>query len=214
MDLSAFSVWESLIQVAILLVAVIFATLLRRKVKFIKNSLLPSSVIAGIIIFILKFIPTVSEFINSSFMEIITYHCLGLGFIALSLKSKEKGQEQKKSMIIMDTGITTVNTYLIQAIIGLGLSLVLSITLFEDLFYSAGLLLPMGFGQGTGQALNIGTVFENFGFENGRGFGLAIAAIGFLVACLCGVIYLNYIVLYKVCMVTIKNRWLLLWLSK
>ena len=68
MDLSAFSVWESLIQVAILLVAVIFATLLRRKVKFIKNSLLPSSVIAGIIIFILKFIPTVSEFINSSFM--------------------------------------------------------------------------------------------------------------------------------------------------
>ena len=193
MDLSAFSVWESLIQVAILLVAVIFATLLRRKVKFIKNSLLPSSVIAGIIIFILKFIPTVSEFINSSFMEIITYHCLGLGFIALSLKSKEKGQEQKKSMIIMDTGITTVNTYLIQAIIGLGLSLVLSITLFEDLFYSAGLLLPMGFGQGTGQALNIGTVFENFGFENGRGFGLAIAAIGFLVACLCGVIYLNYL---------------------
>ena len=164
MDLSAFSVWESLIQVAILLVAVIFATLLRRKVKFIKNSLLPSSVIAGIIIFILKFIPTVSEFINSSFMEIITYHCLGLGFIALSLKSKEKGQEQKKSMIIMGTGITTVNTYLIQAIIGLGLSLVLSITLFEDLFYSAGLLLPMGFGQGTGQALNIGTVFENFGF--------------------------------------------------
>lgn len=193
MDLSEFKVWESLIQISILLVAVIFATLLRRKVKFIKNSLLPSSVIAGIIIFILKFIPPVAEFIDSSFMEVITYHCLGLGFIALALKSKGKEEEQKKTMVIMDTGITTVNTYLVQAIIGLGLSLVLSVTIFKDLFYAAGLLLPMGFGQGTGQALNIGTVFENFGFENGRGFGLSIAAIGFLVACLVGVIYLNYL---------------------
>lgn len=193
MDLSEFKVWESLIQISILLVAIIFATLLRRKVKFVKNSLLPSSVIAGIIIFILKFIPPVAEFIDSSFMEVITYHCLGLGFIALALKSKGKEEEQKKTMVIMDTGITTVNTYLVQAIIGLGLSLVLSVTIFKDLFYAAGLLLPMGFGQGTGQALNIGTVFENFGFENGRGFGLSIAAIGFLVACLVGVIYLNYL---------------------
>ena len=125
-------------------------------------------------------------------MEIVTYHCLGLGFIALALKSKEKDKEQSK-LVIMDTGIVTVNTYLVQAIIGLGLSLILSVTIFKELFYSAGLLLPMGFGQGTGQALNIGTVFENFGFKNGRGFGLAIAAIGFLVACLVGVVYLNYL---------------------
>ena len=53
------------------------------------------------------------------------------------------------------------------------------------------LLLPMGFGQGTGQALNIGKVFESLGFENGSAFGLSIAAIGFLVACIVGVIYLN-----------------------
>ena len=192
MDLSAYNVWGTLIQISILLVAIIFATLLRRKVKFVKNSLLPSSVIAGIIIFILKFIPTVNEFIDNSFMEVVTYHCLGLGFIALALKSKEKDEGQSK-LVIMDTGIVTVNTYLVQALIGLGLSLVLSVTLFKDFFYSAGLLLPMGFGQGTGQALNIGTVFENFGFENGRGFGLAIAAIGFLVACLVGVLYLNYL---------------------
>ena len=51
--------------------------------------------------------------------------------------------------------------------------------------------MPMGYGQGTGQALNIGTVFATFGFDNGPSFGLAIAAIGFLVACLVGVIYLN-----------------------
>lgn len=190
MDLSAYSVWEYLIQIGILFIAILFSNILRRKVKFIKNSLLPSSVIAGIIIFILKFIPVIGDFINSSFMEILTYHCLGLGFIALALKSNKNKKENNK-LVIMDTGIITVNGYLIQGIFGLGLSLILSLTLFKDLFFASGLLLPMGYGQGTGQALNIGNVFESFGFENGSSFGLAIAAIGFLVACIVGVIYLN-----------------------
>lgn len=190
MDLSVYSVWEYLIQIGILFIAILFSNILRRKVNFIKNSLLPSSVIAGIIIFILKFIPVIGDFINSSFMEILTYHCLGLGFIALALKSNKNKKENNK-LVIMDTGIITVNGYLIQGIFGLGLSLILSLTLFKDLFFASGLLLPMGYGQGTGQALNIGNVFESFGFENGSSFGLAIAAIGFLVACIVGVIYLN-----------------------
>lgn len=189
MDLSEFSVWNLMIQIGIIFITILFSNVLRRKISFIKNSLLPSSVIAGIIIFILKFIPIVNDFINSSFMEILTYHCLGLGFIAISLKSsiKQKSGGNK----IVDTGIITVNGYLVQGIIGLGITMVLSVTLFKDLFFASGLLLPMGYGQGTGQALNIGTVFESFGFVNGSSFGLAIAAIGFLVACIVGVIYLN-----------------------
>ena len=189
MDLSGYNVWDLLLQVAVIFVAILFANILRKKVGFVKNSLLPSSVIAGILIFALKFIPSFNTFINSRFMEGLTYHCLGLGFIALTMKTVNKKSENKRA--ILDTGILTVNGYLIQAIIGLGLSLVLSVTIFKELFYAAGLLLPMGFGQGTGQALNIGNVFQTFGFENGAAFGLSIAAIGFLVACIVGVIYLN-----------------------
>ena len=33
------------------------------------------------------------------------------------------------------------------------------VTVMKELFYASGLLLPMGYGQGTGQALNIGNVF-------------------------------------------------------
>ena len=190
MDLSAYNVWSILVQIAIIFVAILTGNTLRRKIKFIKNSLLPSSVIAGIIIFALKFIPFVNDFINNKFMEVVTYHCLGLGFIALTMKTVNKKKDNNK-VAVLDTGILTVNGYLIQAIIGLGLSLVLSLTIFKELFYAAGLLLPMGFGQGTGQALNIGNVFQTFGFEHGPSFGLAIAAIGFLVACIVGVIYLN-----------------------
>ena len=190
MDLSEYSIWKFLVQIGVIFIAILVANTLRRKIKFIRNSLLPASVIAGIIIFILMFVPLINEFIDKSFMEALTYHSLGLGFIALAMKSGVKSKDKNK-FAVLDTGITTVNGYLVQGIIGLGLTLVLSITIFKDLFYAAGLLLPMGYGQGTGQALNIGNVFATFGFTNGPSFGLAIAAIGFLVACLVGVIYLN-----------------------
>ena len=190
MDLSAYNVWEILIQIGIISAATLTANVIRRKVAFIRNSLLPTSVIAGILIFAVKFIPVVSNFINASLMEILTYHCLALGFIALSLKTEPAAKKEQKGCVL-NTGITTVNTYLIQAIFGLGLTLLLSVTVFPKLYYAAGLLLPMGFGQGTGQALNIGNVMEGFGFESGTTFGLAVAAVGFLVACIVGVIYMN-----------------------
>ncbi len=190
MDLSEYRIWRILIQIGVIFISILFANVLRRKIKVIKNSLLPSSVIAGILIFILKFISFINTFIDSSFMESLTYHCLGLGFIALALKSSIKDKKESKGAVL-NTGITTVNGYLIQGIIGLGITMLLSITVMRDLFYASGLLLPMGFGQGTGQALNIGNVFKTFGFDDGPSFGLAIAAIGFLVACIVGVIYLN-----------------------
>ena len=54
------------------------------------------------------------------------------------------------------------------------------------------MLLPFGYGQGTGQALNYGNIYEmDYGFEGGRSFGLVIAALGFISASVGGVIHLN-----------------------
>ena len=61
-----------------------------------------------------------------------------------------------------------------------------------DLFKAAGLLLPMGYGQGPGQANNIGMTYESFGFAGGCSFGLAIAAAGYICACTVGVFVLNF----------------------
>jgi ESS family glutamate:Na+ symporter len=53
-------------------------------------------------------------------------------------------------------------------------------------------LLPFGYGQGTGQALNYGNIYEiEHGFSGGKSFGLTIAALGFLSASIGGVIHLN-----------------------
>ena len=59
-------------------------------------------------------------------------------------------------------------------------------------FAAGGLLLPMGYGQGPGQAFNWGTNYQSlYGFTNGASFGLTIAAMGFVSACVGGVYYLN-----------------------
>ena len=54
----------------------------------------------------------------------------------------------------------------------------------------------MGFGQGPGQALNFGTTFASWAegqglVFHGADFGLSIAALGFIVGSLVGVIYMN-----------------------
>ena len=59
------------------------------------------------------------------------------------------------------------------------------------LFPAAGMLLPMGYGQGPGQANNIGGSYQSMGFEGGHSFALAIAAMGYIVACIVGVVILN-----------------------
>ena len=184
------SVWNFIIQMAIIFILILIANTIRRKVKAIRNSLLPSSVIAGILIFGLKFVPFFSKWVDESFMEVLTYHALGLGFIALSLKTAVKAKRYNDG-VILNSGIITVNGYLIQAIGGLVVTILLTLTILPEFFPAAGLLLPMGFGQGTGQALNFGNIYEGLGFTNGTAFGLSVAAIGFLVACLVGVVYLN-----------------------
>ena len=62
----------------------------------------------------------------------------------------------------------------------------------KDLLEAAGRLLALGYGQGTGQAMNYGTIYEtDWGFVGGKSFGLTVAAMGFLSASIGGVIHLN-----------------------
>lgn len=190
MNFSDSKFWLPLIQVGIIMSIILIANIIRRKISFIRKSLIPTSVIAGILILLLRFQTDINKILNKDLLEAITYHFLALGFIAIALKVKPdfKGN----NAVILDTGVVTVNTYLIQGILGIIVTIILSVTIDKDLLAASGLLLPLGFGQGPGQALNFGNIYENeFGFSGGADFGLAIAGIGFFVACFGGVIYLN-----------------------
>ncbi len=190
MDYSAAntSLWNPIIQVGIIAALIILANILRRKVKFIKNSLMPTAVIAGFILLAIKSTGIIN--IDPIFLEKITYHSLGFGFIALSLKVPEKDTSET-ALTGAKSGALIVGTYLVQAVAGLAVTLSLAYTFMPDLFKASGVLLPMAYGQGPGQANNIGTLYEQEGMAGGKSFGLSLAAAGFLCACIVGVIYLN-----------------------
>ena len=186
--------WQWLVQFCILATALLLGNVLRTKVPFLNKSLLPSALLGGLLLIIFKQFPSCREVINKPMMEIVTYHALGLGFVALALKNN-KIESRSTPMKVIETGALTASTYVIQGIVGL----VISILFFyfgRRLFYAAGLLLPMGYGQGPGQALNFGKIFTGWatqqGFDfPGADFGLSIAATGFVVGSVVGVIYMN-----------------------
>ncbi len=196
------SVWGIFNLVAILLLSLLVANLLKRTVKVLQASLIPTSVLGGLILLVVAAIYraiTGRIMFNENFfggdgialMEVITYHMLALGFIASTLRSSEAKLTKKRTEEIFNTGVTTVATYLLQAVVGLGITMIAAL-IMKDFFAAAGVLLPFGYGQGTGQALNYGSIYENdFGFVGGKSFGLTIAALGFLSASVGGVIHLN-----------------------
>ncbi len=194
-------VWGSLSLMAVLLLALLVANMIKRLLPFMRNSLIPTSVLGGVLLLIFAEVYQWitgqwvfdTAFFNgngSATLEIITYHALALGFIASSFKAGGGKFGKKRSTEIFNSGVTTVATYLIQAVLGLGITLVASMVI-SGFFPAAGILLPFGFGQGTGQAMNYGMIYEELGFVGGKSFGLTIAALGFLSASIGGVIHLN-----------------------
>ena len=190
MDYSAAnaSLWNIIIQLGLIAGAILAANALRTKVRAIRQAMMPVAVMAGFLLLILKYVGIVH--IDAEIMEILVYHGIALGFIAMSLRVPDK-TANRKDRAALKSGAIIVSTYMVQALTGLAISMLLGFTLMPGLFKAAGILLPMGYGQGPGQANNVGTSYQNLGFAGGRSFGLAIAAAGYLCACIVGVILLN-----------------------
>ncbi len=209
-----YSAWGSFNLLCVLLVSLLAANMIKRSVPFLRESLIPNSVLGGGILVLVEAIYrwiTGDAMFDTAFfggngtanLELLTYHTLALGFIASSFKTSNGKLTKQRTVEIFNTGVTTVATYLLQAVLGFAISLVAALVL-KDFFKAAGILLPFGFGQGTGQAMNYGTIYENdHGFIGGKTFGLTIAALGFLSASLGGVVHLN--ILRKKGLVIKKN---------
>ena len=195
-------VWGVFNLVAVLLCSLLVANSLKKLIPPLKRALIPSSVLGGILLLLVAVIyeaATGQNMFNTSFfggkgagvLEVLTYHGLALGFIATTLKPSDSKFGKQRSREIFDMGVSTVAAYLLQGVLGLGITIVAAL-LVKGLFPAAGVLLPFGYGQGTGQALNYGNIYEmEHGFVGGRSFGLTIAAMGFLSASIGGVIHLN-----------------------
>ena len=197
-----YSVWSWILLFGVLLISLLAGNVLKKSIPVLQKSLIPTSVLGGAILLIVAaifkafagevmFDTVIFNGNGTANLEIITYHTLALGFIASSLKTTGGKLTKQRTNEIFNTGVTTVSTYLLQAIWGLAITLVAA-RVISGFFEAAGVLLPFGYGQGTGQALNYGSIYESeFGFDGGRSFGLTIAALGFLSASIGGVIHFN-----------------------
>ena len=198
-----YSVWGGVSLVAVLLLSLLLANVLKRKIPLLKKSLIPTSVLGGLLLLVISIVyKSVSgaDLFNAPFfggngitvLETITYHSLAIGFIATSFKPSKERINKKRTGEVFNTGLTTVATYLIQGVVGLAITLFATTFVLKEFFPAAGILLPFGYGQGTGQAMNYGNIYEmDYGFVGGKSFGLTIAALGFLSASLGGVIHLH-----------------------
>ncbi len=195
-------VWGFMSLIAVLLLSLLAANLLKKSIRLLRVSLIPTSVLGGVLLLILSGVYQAvtgkllfdTAFFNGSGMktlEILTYHCLALGFIATTFTSGKREKSRQRTIEIFNTGVTTVATYLMQGVLGMGIT-ILAAFFMDDFFEAAGVLLPFGYGQGTGQAMNYGWIYErDYGFFGGKAFGLTVAATGFLSAAIGGVIHLN-----------------------
>ncbi|MFA9381293.1 MAG: sodium/glutamate symporter [Acetanaerobacterium sp.] len=190
------ALWNPIIQLGILAAILVVSNIIQRRVPFIRRLLMPTAVLGGILALGLR--ATGLIVIDTALMENITYHTIALGFIALGLRLPKRSEAAAQSRDGLKSGLLIVSTYLLQAAIGLVITGVLAVTAFPEMFKAAGILLPMAYGQGPGQANNIGTTYElTYGFAGGSTFGLALATMGFLWACIGGVIYMNLLIRKK-----------------
>ena len=194
-----FSSWGAFNLIAVLLSGLLVANMLKRSIPWLEASLIPTSVLGGVILLLVSVIYksiTGQEMFNTPFfggngtvwLELITYHMLALGFTASALRSNDGKMTKERSVEIFNTGLTTVATYLLQALIGMIICIIAAKAL-TGLLEAAGLLLALGYGQGPGQAMNYGNLYEvDYGFVGGKSFGLTVASMGFLSASIGGVI--------------------------
>jgi ESS family glutamate:Na+ symporter len=180
--------WEFIIDFCLMSVFLAFATLLRRYVKFLQDFLVPNSIVAGFFCLVVSQQVLGLVQLPADRLGSYVYHLLALTFIAMGLRSPIK----KKKGNALSVGFSLVTGYAVQGIIGFVLTFAFIWTVNPDLFPAFGFLLPLGFGQGPGQAYAIGKSWEPAGFLHGGNLGLTFGALGIIWACLPGVPLVNW----------------------
>jgi ESS family glutamate:Na+ symporter len=173
-------------------VMLLIGMILRAKIPFLKNMLIPASVLAGIVGFILLNLNLFNDLESTTFTDIVNI-LFTLSFISIGLtstKSKEKGSVAKKiARGSIGMGTIWCILYAITPVFA-----VLFLSIFKKIFNINplyGLMVQFGFAQGPGQATTFGTIIEQYGYKNAAMVGVTFAAMGFISAFLVGVLIIK-----------------------
>ena len=192
------AVWAFMVQCGLLLLFMMAGNILRRTIPLFRKCLIPSALLGGTMLLLVDILA--KQFgitlVDNRLMQVITYHCLAIGFAAMTLKTEKSTHKTNRSQVV-EFGALQGGSYMLQAFVGLGITLVLFLLTRNSekvTSYICGLILPLAFGQGPGNALSWDINFTNTPatqFAGNGSFGLSLASIGFVVASVFGVLHIN-----------------------
>lgn len=165
--------------------------LLRAKVPFLQNMLVPSSVIAGILgIIFMNVIPGMGVDVgtDAEMFTTIVNHLFTVSFISISLTSAPRAEGNNAKNTAKGTvglGLVWCLLYALTPVVGFGV--VLLIGRGVDMHEIYGMLVQFAFCQGPGQSAAYGVIFEQYGWENAAMVAITFSAIGFIAAFLIGI---------------------------
>ncbi|MFH1139121.1 MAG: sodium/glutamate symporter [Pseudomonadota bacterium] len=180
-------------------VLLLLGTWLRAKVSFFRTYLVPSSLIAGLLGFVLVSLGWIGypdstngwTPISDQAFGLVAFHLFSFGFVAIGLVSGGGTEDGDKKEILKGSlwmALLWTGTACLQALGGWGIFLGYNAATGADSYAPLGFLAAHGFAQGPGQALAISTVWQDaFKIPGAVPVGLTFAAVGFFVAALAGV---------------------------
>jgi ESS family glutamate:Na+ symporter len=183
--------WKVVIDAGIISTALLFATFLRTKLRFLQRFMVPNSLTAGFILLpIYNYVMPLLGY-NQNRLGDLVYHLLSISFIAMTLRSRPAGAKRDKHGSVWAMSTVIMSQYAFQAFFGLILTWILFSTVVPGLSPAFGMTLPLGFAMGPGQAYAIAKPWESMGFPGAGSVGLTMAALGYLWACIVGIGLVN-----------------------
>ena len=176
-----------LIAFGFLSLLLLLGVLLRAKIKFLQNFMVPACLTGGVIGF---FILNTTGFpqVQPELYPALAYHFFTISFVCIGLRGISKVDQSKgsatKEMVrgsiwqaqMFHMGLCS------QLILATGIVYLLNALTGRDYLESIGFLAAQGFAAGPGQAISTGLVWEKFGHSGMGQLGMTFAGVGFIVA--------------------------------
>lgn len=181
-----------LIAFGFLSLLLLLGVLLRAKIKFLQNFMVPACLTGGVIGF---FILNTTGFpqVQPELYPALAYHFFTISFVCIGLRGMSKVDQSKGSATkeMVRGSIWQAQMFYMglcsQLILATGIVYLLNALTGRDYLESIGFLAAQGFAAGPGQAISTGLVWEKFGHSGMGQLGMTFAGAGFIVAFAIGV---------------------------
>lgn len=180
--------FPGVIAFAFMVSMILLGTILRARIPALQFALVPASLLGGLIGFILLTFDLALGFSSEDFVA-FAFHFFTLSFMSLVLTGKEATTANTSVApggLWLAIGWTM--SLVLQALVGLAVLVTFNAATGGELSYYLGMLVTHGFTQGPGQAMAMGSIWQQeFAVDNAVSFGLIYASLGFVISFLVGV---------------------------